>query len=57
MTAPQDSRRAEYWKMNLKLVATLLTIWFVVSYLFEDASVGHGRGRFQWRRVRRHRLR
>ena len=34
MTAPQDSRMAEYWKRNLKLVATLLTIWFVVSYLF-----------------------
>ncbi|MDH3914553.1 MAG: DUF4212 domain-containing protein [Chromatiales bacterium] len=34
MTAPQDSHRAEYWKRNLKLVATLLTIWFVVSYLF-----------------------
>ena len=27
-------RMAEYWKKNLKLVATLLTIWFVVSYLF-----------------------
>ncbi|UCC14441.1 MAG: DUF4212 domain-containing protein [Gammaproteobacteria bacterium] len=27
-------RMAEYWKKNLKLVATLLTIWFVVSYGF-----------------------
>ncbi|MFK8029594.1 MAG: DUF4212 domain-containing protein [Gammaproteobacteria bacterium] len=26
--------RAEYWSANLKLVAVLLTIWFVVSYLF-----------------------
>jgi putative solute:sodium symporter small subunit len=24
----------EYWKANLRLVATLLVIWFVVSYLF-----------------------
>jgi len=24
----------EYWKANIRLVATLLTIWFVVSYLF-----------------------
>ena len=24
----------EYWKANLRLMATLLVIWFVVSYLF-----------------------
>ena len=24
----------EYWKANIRLVATLLVIWFVVSYLF-----------------------
>ena len=29
----QDSRQA-YWKANLRLVAILLAIWFVVSYLF-----------------------
>ena len=26
--------RAAYWSSNLKLVAVLLVIWFVVSYLF-----------------------
>lgn len=30
----QPSQREAYWKANLKLVATLLAIWFVVSYLF-----------------------
>jgi putative solute:sodium symporter small subunit len=29
-----QGRMAEYWKKNLKLVATLLAIWFVVSYGF-----------------------
>lgn len=24
----------QYWKANIRLVAILLTIWFVVSYLF-----------------------
>ena len=24
----------EYWKANLRLISTLLVIWFVVSYLF-----------------------
>ena len=24
----------QYWKANLRLVTTLLVIWFVVSYLF-----------------------
>lgn len=28
-----DSRKA-YWNTNLKYVAILLTVWFVVSYLF-----------------------
>ena len=27
-----QDRRKEYWRRNLRLVATLLTIWFVVSY-------------------------
>ena len=26
--------REQYWKANIRLVAILLTIWFVVSYLF-----------------------
>ena len=25
---------AEYWSANLKLVGTLLAVWFVASYLF-----------------------
>ncbi len=28
------SKSAEYWKANIRLVVILLTIWFVVSYLF-----------------------
>ncbi len=27
-------KRKEYWKSNLRLLAVLLTIWFVVSYGF-----------------------
>jgi len=34
MTTPQDSRMAEYWKRNVRLMVILLSIWFVVSYLF-----------------------
>lgn len=26
--------RAAYWKENLKLLVILLTIWFIVSYVF-----------------------
>jgi putative solute:sodium symporter small subunit len=29
-----QNQRQAYWKANLKLVAILLAIWFVVSYLF-----------------------
>ncbi len=29
-----NNKAAEYWKANLRLVATLLVIWFVVSYGF-----------------------
>lgn len=40
----QPSRAAEYWAANLKLMSTLLVIWFVVSYgfgiLFADALNG-----------------
>jgi len=36
----QKSRHGEYWRHNLRLVACLLAIWFVVSYgagiLFAD---------------------
>lgn len=31
MTAP-NGRAAAYWKENVRLLAILLTIWFVVSY-------------------------
>ena len=27
-----QDRRKEYWRRNLRLVAILLTIWFLVSY-------------------------
>ncbi len=27
----QDTRRASYWRQNLKIVGLLLTIWFVVG--------------------------
>lgn len=40
----QPSRAAEYWAANLKLMTTLLVIWFLVSYgfgiLFADALNG-----------------
>lgn len=29
-----NSKGAEYWKRNLRLVFICLTIWFVCSYLF-----------------------
>ncbi len=29
-----DAQRQAYWKANIKLVLTLLVIWFVVSYGF-----------------------
>ena len=28
------NKAEQYWKANVKLVSILLTIWFVVSYLF-----------------------
>ncbi len=28
-----DNNHAEYWKANLKLMAVLLTIWFLVSFI------------------------
>lgn len=28
------SKRMEYWKRNTRLIAVLLTIWFLVSYVF-----------------------
>ena len=33
MTEPQNLRE-QYWKRNLKMLITLLIIWFVVSYVF-----------------------
>ncbi len=39
MSAPKDA--GEYWRRNLRILALLLSIWFVVSYgcgiLFVDA--------------------
>ena len=29
-----ESQRREYWRTNLQLMGALLTVWFVVSYLF-----------------------
>jgi len=29
-----DTRAQEYWKTNIRIVAVLLAIWFIVSYLF-----------------------
>jgi putative solute:sodium symporter small subunit len=29
-----ESQRREYWRTNLRLMAALLAVWFVVSYLF-----------------------
>lgn len=37
MDEPQAERRAEvgrYWRQNVQLLATLLAIWFVVSFGF-----------------------
>ena len=33
MTTPQNSGAAEYWRRNLRLLATLLAIWFLVNAL------------------------
>ncbi|WP_374763434.1 DUF4212 domain-containing protein [Yunchengibacter salinarum] len=33
-TPPDAGGRAGYWKANLKLLATLLAIWFTVSFGF-----------------------
>ena len=35
---PNDNRRA-YWRENLTIVAVLLTIWFVVSFLLSIVFV------------------
>ncbi len=29
-----NSNATDYWRANIRLVLTLLSIWFVVSYLF-----------------------
>jgi putative solute:sodium symporter small subunit len=33
-TGSQQEHRTAYWQANLRIVAGLLTIWFVVSYVF-----------------------
>jgi len=41
MTVQQDERAKAYWKENLRLLLTLLVVWFAVSFgagiLFADA--------------------
>lgn len=32
MKPDQSSRRHAYWRKNLQVLATLLTVWFVVSF-------------------------
>ena len=34
MDESERERRRAYWRANLKILAVLLTIWFVVSYGF-----------------------
>ncbi len=34
MSFESDSHAKEYWKENIRLVLTLLAVWFVVSYGF-----------------------
>jgi putative solute:sodium symporter small subunit len=34
MVMPENDFKTEYWKKNLKYLAILLSIWFVVSYGF-----------------------
>jgi putative solute:sodium symporter small subunit len=29
-----ESQRQEYWRRNLRLMATLLTVWAIVSFVF-----------------------
>ncbi len=29
-----ESQREQYWRTNLRLMATLLTVWFIVSFVF-----------------------
>ena len=34
MSTPQDKSPAAYWKRNLRLMIIMLSIWFVVSFVF-----------------------
>jgi putative solute:sodium symporter small subunit len=34
MAENDATKRAAYWKANLKLMSVLLSIWFLVSYVF-----------------------
>lgn len=31
---PSDNRRVLYWRTNIRYVAILLSVWFLVSYVF-----------------------
>jgi putative solute:sodium symporter small subunit len=30
----RQAQRAQYWAANLRLMAALLTVWFLISYVF-----------------------
>jgi putative solute:sodium symporter small subunit len=34
MAEPEQGDRSAYWRTNLKYLAVLLSIWFLVSYVF-----------------------
>lgn len=38
---PENDFKTEYWKKNLKYLAILLSIWFIVSYGFGIILVDH----------------
>ena len=48
---PSQQRRRDYWRENLRIVAWLLAVWFLVSYgcgiLFVDELIKISLGGFQ----------
>ncbi len=41
MLMSENNFKTEYWKKNLKYLAVLLSIWFIVSYGFSIILVDH----------------
>ena len=41
MLTSENNFKTEYWKKNLKYLAILLSIWFIVSYGFGIILVDH----------------